>query len=117
MKISLSITKGAGSINHNRRTFKASNVDISRTINNIVLADKDIKETYDEVFGDALEKYNSKQKRNDRKIKSYYDKIKHSNQEKPFYELIVQLGNKENPYEIQQSCVEVLKEFYEDMKK
>lgn len=117
MEISLSITKGAGSINHNRRTFKASNVDVSRTINNIVLIDKDIKKTYNEIFGDALEKYNSKQNRNDRKIKSYYDKIKHSNQEKPFYELIVQLGNKENPYDIQQACVEVLKDFFDDMQK
>lgn len=116
MEISFSITKGAGSINHNRRSFKAENVDASRSINNITLIDEDIKTVYDEVFGKALERYNAKQRRTDRKIKNYYDKIKHSNQEKPFYELIVQLGNKDNPNEIQQDCISVLEEFVDYMK-
>lgn len=45
------------------------------------------------MFGSALEKYNEKQKRNDRKIKNYYEKIRTSKQEKLFYEIVVQVGN------------------------
>ena len=100
MKASASITKGAGSLNHNRRKFLTDNVDKDRVKDDIILIDRDIKMVYEEVFGEALEKYNAKQKRNDRIIKSYYDKISRSKQEKPFYELIIQLGNKDNSKEL-----------------
>ena len=48
------------------------------------------------MFGEALEKYNAKQKRKDRKIENYYDKIRNSKQEKPFHEVVVQIGDKDN---------------------
>ena len=99
----LSITKGAGSLNHNRRKFITENVNKERVKDDIVLIDRDIKMVYKEVFGDALEKYNAKQKRSDRIIKSYYEKISRSKQEKSFYELIIQLGNKDNPKEL--NCI------------
>ncbi len=52
---------------------------------------------YQEIFGDALEQYNSKQKRADRKIEDYYDHIQKSkNGEKLFYEDVVQWGKKED---------------------
>lgn len=108
MKASMSITKGAGSLNHNRRKFIAENVDEKRVKNDIILIDRDIKMVYEEVFGEALEKYNDKQKRKDRIIKSYYDKIFRSKQEKPFYELIIQLGNKYNSKELNEIAPDIL---------
>ena len=48
------------------------------------------------MFDKALKEYNAKQKCKDRQIKSYYDKISRSKQEKLFYEVIVQLGNKDD---------------------
>lgn len=62
MKASASITKGAGSLNHNRRKFLTDNVDKDRVKDDIILIDRDIKMVYEEVFGEALEKYNAKQK-------------------------------------------------------
>lgn len=44
----------------------------------------------------GLDEYNAKQKRKDRKIKNYYEKISRSKQEKLFYEVIVQIGNRED---------------------
>ncbi len=62
---------GKGSISHNERKFTAQNVDASRTAENIVLKSEDIKDVYHELFDEALERYNAKQKRKDRKIENY----------------------------------------------
>ena len=87
---------GEGSIGHNTRRFIADNVDASRTKNNITLIHEDIKQAYHKLFDKALKEYNAKQKRKDRQIKSYYDKISRSKQEKLFYEVIVQIGNRDD---------------------
>ncbi len=96
MQKTLSITIGKGSITHNNRVFAASHIDTERTQNNIIFHKEDIKKVYQELFGTALAEYNAKQKRKDRIIKDYYDHIFHSKQEKPFYELIIQVGNKDD---------------------
>ena len=49
-----------------------------------------------DTFDKALKENNAKQKRKDRQIKSYYDKISRSKQEKLFYEVIVQIGNRDD---------------------
>ena len=87
---------GKGSVNHNSRKFKAENVDGSRTHLNIDYCNENIKKVYHELFDEALEKYNDKQTRADRRIENYYEKIRNSKQEKPFHELILQIGDKEN---------------------
>lgn len=87
---------GKGSVNHNSRKFKAENVDGSRTHRNIDYCNENIKKVYHELFDEALERYNYKQTRADRKIENYYEKIRNSKQEKPFHELILQIGDKEN---------------------
>lgn len=92
----ISITIGKGSVNHNSRVFNANNTDPKRTHLNIEYINDDIKSVYHELFDDALEKYNAKQKRNDRKIANYYNKICNGKQEKPFHEIIVQIGNCDN---------------------
>lgn len=96
MQKTLSITIGKGSIGHNNRAFFADNIDSSRSQNNIIFYKENIKKVYQKLFGTALEEYNAKQKRKDRIIKDYYDHIFHSKQEKPFYELIIQVGNKDD---------------------
>lgn len=120
MNRTISITIGEGSIGHNNREFFAPNVDRSRTSQNITLISDDIKEVYHELFDEALEKYNAKQKRKDRVIKDYYEHIYHSKQEKPFYEIIVQVGNKEDaPCNSQagETAKQILLQFARDMQK
>lgn len=95
MKRSLSVTTGKGSLNHNDRKFTAQNVDAERTKNNITYCNENIRTVYHKLFDEALEKYNAKQTRKDRIIKNYYKKIsQESKQEKPFTEVIVQVGDK-----------------------
>ncbi len=96
MQRTISVMVGKGSVNHNSRKFKAENVDANRTHLNISYCNKDIRKVYDDLFGEALKRYNNKQKRADRKIDDYYEKICNSKQEKPFYEIILQIGDKDN---------------------
>ena len=96
MQRTISAMVGKGSAAHNSREFIAENVDRERTPNNIEYINEPIKEVYHEMFDEALERYNEKQTRNDRKIDDYYEKIRMSKQEKPFHELIIQIGNKDD---------------------
>lgn len=96
MESTISFMNGKGSIGHNTRSFIADNVDASRTKNNVTLIHEDIKQVYHKLFDKALDEYNAKQKRKDRQINSYYEKISRSEQEKLFYEVIVQIGNKDD---------------------
>lgn len=93
---SISIAKGRGSLNHNKRVFKHKNVDAERSALNRVLVDQELKTAYHELFDDALQRYNQKQKRADRRIDNYLSHIRHSKQEKEFHELVVQIGNKDD---------------------
>ena len=106
---------GKGSVNHNSRKFKAENVDAERSRLNIDYCNESIKKVYHELFDEALERYNAKQTRADRKIENYYEKIRSSKQEKPFHELILQIGDKENmgaESENGQLAIQVLDEYY-----
>ena len=96
MQRTISAMVGKGSVNHNSRKFKAENVDGSRTHLNIDYCNENIQKVYHELFDKALERYNTKQTRSDRKIENYYEKIRNSKQEKTFHELILQIGDKEN---------------------
>lgn len=96
MQRTISAMVGDGSVNHNSRKFKSANVDGERTHLNVDYCNENIKKVYHKLFDEALKKYNDKQTRSDRKIKNYYDKICNSKQEKPFHEIILQIGNKED---------------------
>lgn len=87
---------GKGSVNHNTRAFSAKNVDKERSRDNVEFCHEDIKAVYHELFDEALERYNAKQKRSDRKIENYYEKIRQGKQEKLFYEVIFQIGNRDD---------------------
>lgn len=111
---------GKGSVSHNTRTFSAKNVDKERSEYNVEFCHLDIKKVYHELFDDALERYNAKQKRNDRKIDNYYEKIRQSKQEKLFHEVILQIGNKDDTNaksEEGQLAKEILIKFMEDFQK
>ncbi|CBL17193.1 plasmid recombination protein [Ruminococcus champanellensis] len=115
MQRTISAMVGKGSVNHNSRKFKAENVDGSRTHLNIDYCNEPIKKIYHELFDEALKRYNDKQTRADRRIENYYEKIRNSKQEKPFHELILQIGDKENmsaESENGQLARQILDEYY-----
>lgn len=90
---SISIELGTGILDHNNRKFIAENVDRERTKNNEEFKNISLEEAYHILFDNALQSYNDRQKRADRKIDNYLEHIQKSKQEKPFYEIIVQVGN------------------------
>ena len=87
---------GQGSVNHNSRKFHAKNTDPERSLLNITYCQENIKTVYHELFDEALERYNAKQTRADRRIEDYYEKIRSGKQEKPFHEIILQVGNRDD---------------------
>ena len=95
MKRTISAMVGKGSITHNNRDFIAENVDGERTKNNITYCNEKNQDVYHELFDEALQKYNEKQTRSDRVIADYYEKIRTGKQEKPFHEIILQIGDKD----------------------
>lgn len=94
-KASISFVTGKGAIGHNNREFIHDNVDESRVKDNINYKEEKLHIAYEKCFGEAVKEYNQRQTRNDRKIKNYMKQIKDSgNNEKLFYENIVQVGDK-----------------------
>lgn len=73
-----------------------SHIDYSRSDENKYLVQKDLKKLYREEFGEVLENYNAKQKRNDRKIDDYYKHIQSSKKTSLQQEMIIQVGDKDD---------------------
>ena len=103
----ISFGQGKGSIAHNNREFVADNVDVFRTPDNITFVCQPIGEAYDLLFAESTERYNAKQKRNDRKVHgSYYEHLfgvkpcntvrTAADKRKSFYEDVVQIGKMED---------------------
>lgn len=91
-KLSVTFRVDKGVLEHNNRKFVAKNVVRERIPDNIIYKQEDIREKYHELFDKALEEYNEG-KRSDRKITDYYEHMKKSQKEKPFYEVVVQVGD------------------------
>ena len=111
---------GKGSVNHNSREFNAKNTDPERTPLNTEYCNEKIKDVYHQLFDDALQRYNNKQKRADRKIQNYYEKIRTGKQEKTFHEIIIQVGNCENTSAKSpdgELAERILDEYYQDFQK
>ena len=96
MKRTISFMTGKGSVNHNSRKFHARNTDPERSYLNVEYCNENVKDVYHELFDEALARYNEKQTRSDRRIDNYYEKIRSGKQEKPFHEIILQIGDKDN---------------------
>ena len=117
MAKTLSITVGKGYIPHTERKIITSNVNPNRTMNNVVFCSHKLREEYDKLFGEAVKEYNARQTRSDRKIASYYDKIRLGNQERLFYEFIAQVGNRDDtPSDSSEGeeAKEILTEYYQN---
>ena len=87
---------GKGSVNHNSRKFHAKNTDPERSYLNVEYCNENLQLVYHQLFDEAKQRYNAKQKRADRMIPDYYEKIRSGKQEKLFHEVIVQIGNRED---------------------
>ncbi|BFK84542.1 hypothetical protein I4000191A8_16800 [Clostridia bacterium i40-0019-1A8] len=96
MKRTISAMVGRGSVNPNSRKLYAKNTAQECSHLDITYCEENIKAVYHELFDEALERHNAKQIRADRKIEDYYEKIRSGKQEKPFHEIILQVGNKGN---------------------
>src|SRR5699024_10433986 len=95
MAVAISFVTGKGALDHNNREYIHKNIDEARIKNNINYKEESLKTAYDKCFGEAVEEFNQRQTRTDRQIKNYMHKIKNSgNNEKLFYENIVQIGDK-----------------------
>ena len=103
----ISHVQGKGCLSHNNRTFIPKNTNPERRCYNSYFIQENITVSYDKLFGKAVDEYNSKQKRSDRKIKgSYFEHLFHHapcstvlespNGQKSFYEDVVQIGTKDD---------------------
>ena len=103
---SISMCEGKGSLSHNNREFTAKNIDPSRTADNIVFVQQELGEAYHQLFDEAVERYNAKQKRKDRRIGDYFEHlfnrppsksvITGTNKQKSFYEHLVYIGTRKD---------------------
>ena len=119
MKRTISAEVGKGSVDHNCRKFIAANVDPERTRFNISYCNEPIRQVYHDLFDEALARYNAKQTRTDRQIEDYYEKICSGKQEKPFHELVIQIGNKDDTgstTEIGEMAKGMLDEYFRDFR-
>jgi len=102
MSISLQKSSTRTNVKHNNRTMSEKeqernpHIDQSRSSENKYLVQEDLKELYEREFGGALEKYNAKQKRHDRKIKDYYKHIESGKKTSVQQEMIIQVGDKDD---------------------
>lgn len=88
-------------------------IDAQRSPQNEIWADETPQDAYKRIFGEAVEEYNQRQKRTDRKIKNYYRQICVDKKKHPVYEMIIQVGGMDDniPLEIHKA---ILREFYEN---
>ena len=105
MERTIQFSKGLGkaSLRHNTRAFVSPNVDKERMESNVNFISEDLGAAYEKIFGEALKEYNAKQKRADRKIDNYFQKlfgrepsheiIQGDNKTKSFYEFVVGVGD------------------------
>ena len=126
MTLSFKTNPRQTNIRHNNRelTEKEFKSDAHRHIKrekskyNIQIFKRDIKDVYHELFDDALNTYNAKQKRKDRKIDDYYKHVQKSKNLDLQREFIVTVGNKADweklSFEEKQEVGEALERYVRD---
>ena len=124
--LSVSFTLGKAStpntvnLSHNNREFLAKNIDVTKIKDNIIFKKENVEDAYHKLFDDAVEEYNSKQKRKDRKIDNYYEEICKNKKTEAFYEAIVQFGDVDTAscYSVMgDECQKMLCEYMENFQK
>ncbi|MED1412415.1 plasmid recombination protein [Bacillus paramycoides] len=103
------------SLSHNNRENIHGNpgIDPARLDENIFFVQKDIRSVYKDVFQEAVDKYNEKQKRNDRKIDDYYNKIHKDDKTHEQRELVVAIGEGKDDPKYREDKKEALKRYAE----
>lgn len=126
MTLSFKTNPRQTNIRHNNRelTEKEFRSDAHKHIQrekskyNIQIFKRDIKDVYHDLFDDALNVYNAKQKRKDRKIDDYYKHVQKSKNLDLQREFIVAVGNKADwerlSFEEKQEVGEVLARYVRD---
>lgn len=104
-------------IRDERYVGKQEHIDKTLTEQNVTIRDVPVRQAYAEIFGKAVEEYNAKQKRSDRRIMDYYDKIKHDKRKHPVYECIVQIGDRSDTGHIAKLEKQALQRFAEEWDK
>lgn len=97
-------------------TDKQEHIDKTLIHQNEILHDEKPREAYKRIFGEALENYNAKQSRDDRKIKDYFSHVEKDSKKHAVYEMIVQIGDRNDTginAPVERQC---LHEFYEGWK-
>lgn len=127
MGLSVSLKKATNKTNikHNNRDLsdkekeRNSHIDDSRSDENKYLVQENLRELYKREFGEALENYNAKQKRNDRKIDNYYNHIEKSKKTSLQQEMIIQIGDKDDFSSKEEFTVanEILEEWFNEFQK
>jgi hypothetical protein len=99
------------SLSHNNRENIHGNpgIDPARSEENIYFVQKDIRSVYKDVFQEAVDKYNEKQKRNDRKIDDYYNKVHKDDKTHEQRELVVAIGEGKDDPKYREAKKEALK--------
>lgn len=126
LTFSVKMEKSMTNLRHNNRNLTEEeykqpaheHIIRDRTKDNIVIKHSTIQEAYQEVFGEAVEAYNARQKRKDRKIDDYYLHVYHSKTLDLQREMIIGLGNKQDwdelGYEKKKEAGQLIKEVIED---
>lgn len=119
-RYTISCHHGGGKANrgHNIREAHAiknqEHIDTTKPIE--IWKDMTEAQAYKLLFGEAQEKYNEKQKRKDRKIRSYHANVERDAKLHTSYECIVQIGTTDNHPPVEE-CKKVLKEYLEYFEK
>lgn len=92
---------------HNLRNPKVASKESHIDPNGIheVWVDESPRAAYKRLFSDAVDKYNQKQKRPERRIEDYYKKVKEDKKKHTVYELIAGVYDKEVPFEIKKKIL------------
>lgn len=113
---STSCRAGRGNIEHNNRqkSHCRGNKDINwdKSEKNITFVKKDVYETFKELFEPAIEEYNQRQLREDRKktIEGYYESV--CKNQRPYEEMIIALTDK-GDYISEQEYEKIYREYLE----
>lgn len=126
MTLSFKTNPRQTNIRHNNREltekeFRSDahkHIQLEKSKYNIQIFKHDIKDVYHELFDDALNTYNAKQKRKDRKIDDYYKHVQKSKNLDLQREFIVTVGNKADweklSFEEKQEVGEALERYVRD---
>lgn len=101
---------------HNRRnprtTGQMPHIQQDLVHHNETWIDIPVREAYKQIFQTAVDDYNRRQSRPERKIRDYYNQIRKSAKKHTAYELIIQIGDKNDTGLSADNEIACLREYY-----